>query len=166
MNWPQTLKLPSKASHPARYRNASPRIPKYQFTLPPSFPPRLKTFYNPLEPPNSIPKPLDPSPISHDSPRPTHGWKHTEVPETLCQWYTYPIYGGMPRLNTCPSIVHILKVIESGSNTRGLTFVRGLMLAPSLLGVDLCLHASRGWMVSPYLHLQVPFPAELDREQP
>lgn len=58
MNWPQTLKLPSKASHPARYRNASPRIPKYQFTLPPSFPPRLKTFDNPLEPPNSIPKPL------------------------------------------------------------------------------------------------------------
>lgn len=76
----------------------------------------------------------------------------------------------MPRLNTRPSSVSLEAHIESISNPdqilRGLTF--GLMLAPSLPSVSSTIVSTRlrGWMASPYLHLQVPFPAELDREQP
>lgn len=165
MNWPQTLKLPSKASHPARYRNASPRIPKYQFTLPPSFPLDLKLSTTRSNHPIVSPNPWPKSNFSRFAATNPRLKTHRSTRNSLSVVHLSNIwwYASFKHVSLYRAHIESNRI---GSNTRGLTFVRGLMLAPSLLGVDLCLHASRGWMASPYLHLQVPFPAELDREQP
>lgn len=119
---------------PSRYRNASPRIPKYQFTLPPS-PLDLKLSTTRSNRPIVSPNPWPKSQFLTNSPpeeRPTHDWKHTEVPETLCRWYTYPNiwwYASFKHVSLLPPLsihVDISKAIESGSNTSGLTFVHGL----------------------------------------
>lgn len=137
----------------------SPRIPKYQFTLPP---PGLKlstTLSNhPIVSPNPWPK----SNFSRFSPRrvsnPRLKTHRNCLVLDLCN-------SGMPHLNT--SLYRVVIDMWSAYIEISIKHSR-LNFSSERINVLISPLSPRNatWMASPYLHLQVPLPAEPDREQP